>query len=130
MRLGWLAAAAACHCTAAAVQCLLRQSGSMAGQPLRAPRRARIMLALTFKCWAATARVNRARGARGPLTLRGADDEGRGLKGSRNEQPKSYPMYGTNYGWVPTDRPNLRLGSRKGTHCPKWEVCFSMFDSR
>jgi hypothetical protein len=31
-------------------------------------------------CWAATARVDRARGARGPLTLCGADDEGRGLK--------------------------------------------------
>ena len=26
------------------------------------------------------------------------------------------------YWWVPTDRPNLRLGSRKGTYCPKWEV--------
>jgi hypothetical protein len=24
--------------------------------------------------------------------------------------------------WVPADRPNLRLGSRKGTNCPKWEV--------
>ena len=35
-----------------------------------------------------------------------------------NEQPKSYPIYW----WVPTDRPNLRLGSRKGTYCPKWEV--------
>jgi hypothetical protein len=72
-------------------------------------------------CWAATAQVSRAGGARGPLTLRGADDEGRGLKGSNlNEQPKSYPMYW----WLPTDRPNLRrrLGSRKGAYCPKWEV--------
>ncbi len=37
--------------------------------------------------WAAgplPAQVNRARGARGPLTLRGADDEGRGLRGTTN----------------------------------------------
>ena len=26
------------------------------------------------------------------------------------------------YWWVPTDRPNLRLGSRKGAYCPKWEA--------
>ncbi len=53
-----------------------------------------------------------------PLPSGGADDEGRGLKGKGNEQPKGYPMYW----WVPTDRPNLRSGSRKGTNCPKWEV--------
>ena len=36
------------------------------------------------------ARVDRARGARGPLTLRGADDEGRGFQERNNEQRKSY----------------------------------------
>jgi hypothetical protein len=35
-----------------------------------------------------------------------------------NKQPTGYPMYWS----LPTDRPNLRLGSRKGAYCPKWEV--------
>ena len=47
--------------------------------------------------WAATARVDRARGARGPLTLRGADDEGRGLKGKQRKTEKlSYVLVGSN----------------------------------
>ena len=36
--------------------------------------------------WAVLARVDRARGARGPLALRGADDEGRGLMGSKKQR--------------------------------------------
>jgi hypothetical protein len=52
-------------------------------------------------CWAATARVDRARGARGPLTLRGAasDDEGRGLKETlkqRTTEKLSYVLVGSN----------------------------------
>ena len=41
----------------------------------------------SLPCWAAyEPMVDRARGARGPLTLRGADDEGRGLKGSNKQR--------------------------------------------
>jgi hypothetical protein len=40
----------------------------------------------SLPCWAASTQVDRARGARGPLTLRGADDEGRGLKGSNTQR--------------------------------------------
>jgi hypothetical protein len=68
-------------------------------------------------CWAVLARVDRARGARGPLTLRLAGTPERWIE-RNNKQPTGYPMYW----WVPTDRPNLQLGSRKGTYCPKWEV--------
>ncbi len=67
--------------------------------------------------WAVLAQVGRARGARGPLTLRLAGTPERWIE-RKDKQPTGYPMYW----WVPTDRPNLRLGSRKGAYCPKWEV--------
>ena len=61
--------------------------------------------------------MDRARGARGPLTLRLA-----GTPERRNERNTNNRQAILFYWWVPTDRPNLRLGSRKGTYCPKWEV--------
>ena len=74
--------------------------------------------------------MDRARGARGPLTLRLAGTPGRWIERNNNlKQPKSYPVYW----WLPTDRPNLRLGSRKGAYLPPQimgSVSFSMFDSR
>ena len=77
------------------------------------------------------ARVDRARGARGPLTLRGADDEGRGLKGS-NEQPKSYPTYVLPVVPVGSNRQTKSpVGIQKGNILPQMgSVSFSMFDSR
>ena len=47
------------------------------------------------------ARVDRARGARGPLTLRGADDEGRGLRGKATNNRKAILCTG---GFQPTDQ--------------------------
>ena len=61
--------------------------------------------------------MDRARGARGPLTLRLAGTPERRIE--RNTNNRQAILF---YWWVPTDRPNLRLGSRKGTYCPKWEV--------
>ncbi len=83
--------------------------------------------------------VDRAREARGPLTLRGlifgADDEGRGLglkRSNRDEhwQPKSYPMIPM-YWWVPTDIwSKSPVGIQKGNILPKMgSVSFSMSDS-
>ena len=42
-----------------------------------------------------------------------------GTSNERNTNNRQAILF---YWWVPTDRPNLRLGSRKGTYCPKWEV--------
>jgi hypothetical protein len=65
------------------------------------------------------ARVDRARsgGPGAPSPSAWLERRNVGLRRS-NKQPKSHPFYR----WLPTDRPNLRLGSRKGTYCPKWEV--------
>jgi hypothetical protein len=57
--------------------------------------------------------------ARGRLTLRLAvtpkDAE---LRGENNKQ-RGLVLF---YVWVQPTEGNLRSGSRKGTHCPKWEV--------
>ena len=67
--------------------------------------------------WAVSAQVDRARGARGPLTLRGADDEGRGLKGS-NKQRGLVLFYvcnrlKENSGWVPEREHTAQNGKWK-----------------
>jgi hypothetical protein len=76
-----------------------------AGAVVRLGQRRHCQTARPPPCWVAAARVDRARGARGPLTLRGADDEGRGLKGS-NKQRGLVLFYvcnrlKENSGWVP-----------------------------
>ena len=71
----------------------------------------------SLPCWAASTQVDRARGARGPLTLRGADDEGRGLKGS-NKQRGPVLFYvcnrlKENSGWVPEREHTAQNGKWK-----------------
>ena len=70
--------------------------------------------------WAATARVDRASpasGARGPLSLRLADDVRRTLI-EEKQQTTEKLTYVVLVAGVPADRPNLRLESRKGAYCP------------
>jgi len=78
----------------------------------------------SLPCWAASAQVDRARGARGPLTLRLAVTPERELRGS-NKQREDVLFYvcnrlKENSGWVPEREHMPKMGSGS----------FSMFDSR
>ncbi len=84
------------------------------------------------RCWAASAQVDRVRGARAPLTLRGlrgADDEGRGLKPEGSTKQREDVLF---YVWVHvTDRGKTPVGFQKGNILPQMgSGSFSMFDSR
>ena len=100
-------------------ECVHKVDNSPEGQSSEnnASGRRRARTSSSLPRWAASTQVDRARGARGPLTLRGADDEGRGLKGS-NKQRGPVLFYvcnrlKENSGWVPEREHTAQNGKWK-----------------